>query len=50
MSRQQVGHLALLEGATMGRCSLQLQTLLRAWEARTMVITCSGEMFRALVG
>ena len=50
MSRQQVGHLALLEGATMGRCSLQLQTLLRAWEARTMVIACSGEMFRAVAG
>jgi len=47
MSRQQVGHLALLEGATM---NMQLQTLLWAWEARTMVITCSGEMFRALVG
>jgi hypothetical protein len=30
MSRQQVGRLALLEGATM---NMQLQTLLRAWEA-----------------
>jgi hypothetical protein len=43
MSRQQVDRLALLEGATM---NMQLQTLLRAWEARTMVMARWREIGR----